>query len=95
MPEIKVSYSALGTAEADIKASVGRLRNSLANLERDLAPMAASWTGEASEFYRDKQRQWNTAADELSMLLETVGVGVGEALVNYMNNDNHVRRIWT
>lgn len=95
MPEIRVSYSALGTAETDIKASVARIRTSLANLERDLAPMAASWTGEASEFYRDKQRQWNKAADELSMILESVGGGVGTALANYVNSDNQVRRIWT
>ena len=95
MPEIRVSYSTLSTAEVDIKASVARLRNSLLQLETDLGPMAASWTGEASEFYKEKQRQWNKAADELSVLLETIGVGVGEALVNYVNNDNRVKQIWS
>ncbi|WP_300017206.1 WXG100 family type VII secretion target [Pseudonocardia sp.] len=95
MPEIKVSYSTLSTAEADIKASVARLRQSLADLESGLAPMAATWTGEASEFYRATQLQWNKAADELSVLLETVGGGVGTALVNYMNSDNQVRRMWS
>lgn len=95
MPEIRVSYGTLSTAEADIKASVTRLRNSLVTLEDGLGPIAAGWTGEASEFYRAKQRQWNTAADELSVLLETIGVGVGEALVNYMNNDSQVQRIWS
>jgi WXG100 family type VII secretion target len=95
MPEIRVSYGALSTAEADIKASVARLRGSLVTLENGLGPIAAGWTGEASEFYREKQRQWNKAADELSMLLETIGGGVGEALVNYMGNDLHVKKIWT
>lgn len=95
MPEIKVSYATLLAAQADIRASLAGIREKLDTLERTLAPIAAGWTGEASQFYRDKQRQWDTAAEELSALLGTIGTAVGQAHDNYVDGERNVTRMWS
>ncbi|MBC8093500.1 MAG: WXG100 family type VII secretion target [Pseudonocardia sp.] len=95
MPEIKVSYATLLAAQADIRASLAGIKEKLDTLERNLAPIAAGWTGEASQFYRDKQRQWDTAAEELSALLGTIGTAVGQAHDNYVDGERSVTRMWS
>ncbi len=94
MPEIRVSYSALQTGATDIKGAVARIMTHLDDLERDLRPIAAGWTGEASEFYREKQRQWDLAAQDLNEVLNSLGGGVQTALANYQGGDSQVRQMW-
>lgn len=92
--EIKVSYGALSAAAADITASTGRLQDHLRTLESALAPMVAGWEGEASVFYQDTQRRWNTAAAELTEVLRLTGTKVNTANDNYRQADNHARNLF-
>lgn len=89
--EIKVSYSGLATAAADINGSMGRLDTHTGKLESDLAPLVVTWEGEAALMYQETQRQWNTAAAELNEILRQVGAKVAVASESYQQADNRAR----
>ena len=48
-PEIKVTFGALSTAQADVAATAARIRTQLDDLKRYLAPMVATWNGQAAD----------------------------------------------
>jgi WXG100 family type VII secretion target len=45
--------------------------------------MVATWEGAAAEEYRNKQRQWDTAAADLTAVLTQIGVALGTANESY------------
>ena len=81
--EIKVTFGALEAARADVAGTATRISGRLEELERFLAPLVATWEGEAATEYRIKQRQWDTAAAELAAVLAQIGVALGAANESY------------
>jgi len=92
MSEIKVTFGALGAAQTDIAATAGRLQTQLEDLKKFLAPMVSTWTGEASVAYQVKQRQWDTAAQDLQLVLAEAGRAVGLAHDGYLASENAIVR---
>lgn len=95
MSLIKVKFSSLSTAAADVSGSVGTLGRILDELESDLSTLVATWDGEAAEFYRQKQRQWDTAAAELADVLRRVGGALVQAGDNYAQVETRNANLWT
>jgi 6 kDa early secretory antigenic target len=83
MSEIKVTFGALEAAQADVSAVAGRMTSGLEDLKRYLAPMVATWEGQAATEYQAKQRQWDTAAANLTTVLGQIGVALGTANQSY------------
>jgi 6 kDa early secretory antigenic target len=83
MSEIKVTFGALEAAQADVSAVAGRMTSGLEDLKRFLAPMVATWEGQAATEYQAKQRQWDTAAANLTTVLGQIGVALGTANESY------------
>lgn len=83
MSEIKVTFGALEGARANVAGTSGRISAQLEELRRFLAPLAATWEGQAAEDYRVKQRQWDTAAADLAAVLAQIGVALGTANDSY------------
>jgi early secretory antigenic target protein ESAT-6 len=83
MSEIKVTFGALATAQADVAATAGRISTQLDDLKRFIAPMVATWQGQAAEDYQARQRQWDTAATDLAAVLSQIGVALGAAHDSY------------
>ncbi|QYN35041.1 WXG100 family type VII secretion target [Pseudonocardia sp. DSM 110487] len=83
MSEIKVTFGALEAAQADVSAVAGRMTSGLEDLKRFLAPMVATWEGQAATEYQAKQRQWDTAAANLTTVLGQIGVALGTANQSY------------
>jgi 6 kDa early secretory antigenic target len=81
--EIKVTFGALSTAQGDVAATASRITTQLDDLKRFLAPMVATWTGAAAQDYQAKQRQWDTAAADISAVLAQIGVALGAAHDSY------------
>ncbi|HEY6596172.1 MAG TPA: WXG100 family type VII secretion target, partial [Asanoa sp.] len=50
-----VSFPALQQASADIQKALSTLDSQLAQLERDAAPLVATWDGEAKQAYEQRQ----------------------------------------
>ena len=87
-PEIKVTFSALAAAQTDIQATFGRIQTQLDDLKRFLAPMVATWTGQAAESYQVTQRKWDTSAADLSVVLDQIGKNLGAANANYQSTES-------
>ncbi|MGI5127419.1 WXG100 family type VII secretion target [Pseudonocardia sp. CA-107938] len=61
MTNIKVNYAGLTAASADIQKTAEAINTQLADLQKFLAPLVATWTGTAADAYNEKQRIWNAA----------------------------------
>jgi 6 kDa early secretory antigenic target len=83
MPEIKVTFSALETAQGDVTTTADRIAAQLSELQRYLAPLVAAWEGRAATEYQARQRQWDTAAADLAAVLKQIGVALGAANESY------------
>jgi WXG100 family type VII secretion target len=83
MSEIKVTFAALEAAQSDVSGVAGRMTGQLEDLKRFLAPLVATWEGQAATEYQAKQRQWDTAAAGLTNVLGRIGVALGTANESY------------
>ncbi len=86
-PEIKVTFSALSTAQTDVAATAGRIRTQLEDLKKFLAPMVSTWSGQAAEDYQATQRKWDTSANDLAQVLAQIGTALGAAHDNYRQTE--------
>ncbi len=80
---IKVTFSALTEAQTSVTTTAGRMTAQLEELKRFLAPMVATWSGQAAEEYGIKQRQWDTAAADMAVVLAQIGRALGAANDSY------------
>ncbi|MGI8817159.1 MAG: WXG100 family type VII secretion target [Pseudonocardia sp.] len=95
MSEIKVTFGELAGAQQNVAGTSQRMNAQLADLKRYLAPMVATWSGQAAEDYQVKQRQWDTAATDLTAVLSQIGVAVGHANDGYQQVESANARRWT
>ena len=95
MGEIKVTFGALETARGDVASTATRISGRLDDLRRAVSPLAASWEGSAAEDYRMRQRQWDTAAADLTRVHVDVGRALGEAEAGYRATENANVARWT
>jgi early secretory antigenic target protein ESAT-6 len=93
--EIKVTFGALETARGDVASTAVRISGRLDDLRRAVAPLAATWEGSAAEEYRAQQRQWDTAAADLTRVLADVGRALGEAEDGYRATENANAALWS
>jgi WXG100 family type VII secretion target len=94
MSEIKVSFGELGNAQQSVASTARRMTAQLEDLKRYLAPMVATWTGEAARDYQVKQRQWDAAAADLTAVLTRIGLAVGQANDGYQQVEAANARRW-
>ena len=94
MTEIHVNFDSLQSGYQGIQANYRRLQQTLDNLNSDLTPMVASWSGAAQESYVTCKNEWNQGAEALSAVLNNIGVAVNQAHENYTNAENSARNNW-
>ncbi len=93
--EIKVTFSALSAAQGDVVGTSARITAQLEDLKRFLAPMVATWQGQAAEDYQIKQRQWDAAAYDINRVLQQIGAALGAAEQSYRQAELANQRRWT
>ena len=94
MGEIKVTFGALEAARTDVATTATRISGRLEDLRRAVAPLAAVWEGQAAEEYGTRQRQWDTAAADLTRVLADIGRALGEAESGYRATENANAALW-
>jgi 6 kDa early secretory antigenic target len=78
-----VNFAALQQASADIQHALGALDTQLSQLERDAAPLVATWDGEARQAYDARQATWRRAAGDLATMLRDIKMAVEESAADY------------
>lgn len=82
-----VNFAALQQASADIQRALGALETQLGQLERDAAPLVATWDGEARQAYDVRQATWRRAAGDLATMLRSIKLAVEESATDYQNTE--------
>ena len=82
-----VNFAALQQASTDIQSALNALASQLAELERDTAPLVATWDGAAREAYDVRQARWRGAADDLSRILRDIKVALDESATDYHHTE--------
>jgi len=83
MSEILVTFGELANAQQSVASTSQQMNAQLEDLKRQLAPLVATWSGQAAEDYQAKQRQWDTSANDLNQVLTQIGVALGHANEGY------------
>jgi WXG100 family type VII secretion target len=82
-----VNFAALSQASLDIQSALDALASQLTELERDAAPLVATWEGSAREAYDVRQAQWRSAAEDLSRMLRDIKVAVDDSAADYLHTE--------
>lgn len=93
-PEIKVTFGALEGARGDVTATANRISGQLEELKRYLAPMVATWTGQAAADYQAVQQRWDTSAAALNDTLNRIGTALGHANEEYQRTERANAARW-
>jgi ESAT-6 family protein len=82
-----VKFPALQQASADIHKALTTLQTQLDQLERDAAPLVASWDGAAKQAYEVRQSRWRAASQDLQAILRDIKLAVDESAADYLNTE--------
>jgi WXG100 family type VII secretion target len=82
-----VNFGALQQASADISRAVETMRSQLDELERQAAPLVASWDGAAKAAYAQRQAAWRQAAGDLTGMLYGIKLAVDQSVADYLHTE--------
>ncbi|MEV6812277.1 WXG100 family type VII secretion target [Micromonospora sp. NPDC051296] len=69
MTEIRYNFAGLNAAADSCSGAVRNMTGELDGLKSGIAPLLATWDGEAREAYFRRQTEWESAANDLRDLL--------------------------
>jgi WXG100 family type VII secretion target len=79
--EIRVNFAGVEMAAQDIRKTAEAINLQLADLKKFLAPLAATWSGEAAGLYQERQRVWDGAqAGQQAQLARMAGLADAAAI---------------
>jgi WXG100 family type VII secretion target len=87
-----VGYPQLQQAVATMKNISQVIDAKLDALRKQLA--AVPWEGDARTAWQIHQYDWDTAVQEMNMLLQEMARRVNVAMQNYITTENEVSRTW-
>ena len=91
---VLVTFDAIAQAQTDVTTTVASIDQQLADLKSYLAPIVASWKGQAFDQYQSLQQQWDNALTDLNTVLGQIGSALGEAHVNYLSTEQANASVW-
>jgi ESAT-6 family protein len=82
-----VNFAALQKAGVDIQNALNTLHSQLGQLERDAAPLVASWDGGAREAYDVRQARWKQSAGDLAAILRDIKQALDDSAADYQHTE--------
>jgi ESAT-6 family protein len=89
-----INFPALQKASADIQVALNNLESQLGQLERDAAPLVASWDGDAKASYEQRQARWRSAANDLAVMLRDIKVAVDDSAADYLDTERRNTKLF-
>jgi early secretory antigenic target protein ESAT-6 len=89
-----VNFGAMHAASAGIDTAIRTLDEQLGQLERDAAPLVATWSGDAREAYEVRHRTWRTAAGELATMLVEIKRALDDSAHDYRHTEDRNVRLF-
>ena len=91
---ILVTFAAIAEASQNVNNTSNMLNQKLDDLQRQLQPLVANWEGQAAENYQAKQRQWNSAQQQLTQVLAAIGKVLEQAHDSYSSVEKSNAASW-
>lgn len=92
---VLVTFTALANAAQAIQTTSNSLNSKLDELQSELAPITATWTGAAAEGYGVQQKKWDQAQQDLTAVLRAIGTAVEQAHQAYTTTESQNARSWS
>ena len=91
---ISVTFAAINEAAMDADSVASQIAQQLSDLKAFLAPMVASWSGEASTDFQALQAKWDGSAADLNQVLRQMAQALRTAGDNYQATERTNSSIW-
>jgi WXG100 family type VII secretion target len=92
--QVVVNAQVLDEGASDTDAVAGQIEQQLNDLKGYLAPLVASWTGQASNDWQSLQQKWNSSADDLNTVLRQIATALRMASQNYVSGEQTNASMW-
>lgn len=92
---IVVDFQQLAATEAALTSAYRAISGSLEQLNTDLQPLFAGWTGAGGEAYTAQQRIWNSECQRLNDVLRQISAAIGEANAAYQVTESRIAAAWS
>lgn len=94
MSDLKVNFSTLSAAAADINAGAGQIEATLADMDAQLQSLRANWTGESASAYEAAKAKWTAAITDMKTLLAQIGSAVDTSGQDYQATERQNTARW-
>jgi WXG100 family type VII secretion target len=94
-PHVLVSIAALEEAASDASRVASDIVRQLDDLRGYLAPLAATWSGQAANDYQLLQQRWDASATDIEQVLQEVGQRLATAAEQYRQTGQGIKSLWT
>ena len=92
--QILVTFGAVNEAAMDADGVASQIAQQLGDLKSYLAPLVASWSGEASSDFQALQAKWDSSANDLNQVLRQIAQSLRTAGDNYLNTERTNSQLW-
>jgi early secretory antigenic target protein ESAT-6 len=92
---ILVTFGAVSEAAMDTDGVASQISAQLGDLKAYLAPLVATWSGEASTDFQALQAKWDASANDLNQVLRQISQSLRTAGDNYLNTERANKQIWS
>jgi len=92
---ILVTFGAINEAAMDTDSVASQIAQQMSDLKTYLAPLVASWSGDASSEYQALQSRWDASANDLNQVLRQMAQALRTAGDNYASTERKNSSIWT
>lgn len=89
-----VQFGAVQNAVTDITTVANRMDGSLDDLAAYLAPLVATWEGQAATDWASLRQRWDNDAADMLAVLRDMGVAVQTAHDNYTRAEDANSQMW-
>ena len=92
---ILVTFGAINEAAMDTDSVASQIAQQMSDLKAYLAPLVASWSGDASSEYQALQSRWDASANDLNQVLRQMAQALRTAGDNYASTERSNKQIWS
>lgn len=84
---LNINFVRLQETSSRIQAAIASLDTQLDQLERDAAPLVATWSGEARQAYQQRQDTWRQASAELTVMLQGIKRALDDTIADFQRTE--------
>lgn len=85
---IKVTHESLIGGAAAMRTTFDRIESRLTQLENELKPLRSDWSGSQQASYHEAKAKWDTAMNEMKLLLKDTEMAVTNSQQDYSRADS-------